>query len=137
MARRKRDYKAEWAARKRRATAAGYRSVGEYSQARKKLGTPRNASPLPKRVTERVTKTDGVIRRESKAWSDKHSRQSSSRYRASWDDEKVGRYYDTFVADWHSAKSKRRAITEWVRRGQFYSSTEYESLYPDGVRSSQ
>lgn len=111
MPRRQRDHKAEYARRKARARAAGYTSVKAYSRARKELGTPRNASPIPRRVYDREqTGTDNIVRlrREAAAWSDKHSATASSRYRPDMTDDQVANYHAAFV----------ERITEGSRRGR-------------------
>lgn len=121
MPRKQRDYKAEYAARKRRATSAGYKSVKEYSKARKTLGTPRNASPVPKRIarTESESLSRSFKRSEAREWSRKHSHRASSRYRESMTDAEVDRYHHTFV-EWiegsrrEVGKEKRSRIRQWL-----------------------
>lgn len=99
MARRKRDYKAEYATRKAKAQKAGYKSVREYSRVRKDLALPRRSSPIPKRIlsTEGNNPRIARLRSESKRWSDKHSQRAHSRYRPELTDAQVERYWLAFV----------------------------------------
>lgn len=101
---RKRDYKAEYARRKRLATQSGYKSVREYRKVRKELKIPRNASPVPRQVLS--INTDKTVlqsahmrglRAACKRWSDAHSRRRNSRYRDTFTDSQVERYYAAFV----------------------------------------
>lgn len=130
MARKKRDYKAEYAAAKRRATAAGYKSQREYKAARKALSVPRGASPVPKRIAENVI--DGGVssatnrssrmrqlRKESRIWSDRHSRVPRSRYSPRMSDDVVERYHRAFVDDIPEV-SRRKRPKERKRRIRDY-----------------
>lgn len=141
-ARRRRDYAAEYAARKRRAKAAGYRSEREYKQVRKALKTPRNASPISKpiaQVTGRSQLEDAAdirrMRRESAAWSRKHSKRDTSQYVKSMSDENVRRYWAaTAGAGKYTGPGAQRKIVElWkdylVIGIGAYSDSEFDSLY--------
>lgn len=103
MARKKRDYKAEYQARKRKATQLGYKSEREYKRARKTLSTPRNQAPPAKEEATKLAPTLGIsisrIRRESKRWSNKHSHVPNSKYRDSLTDDQARRYWRAFVED--------------------------------------
>lgn len=95
MARKTRDYKAEYAAAKRRATRAGYKSEREYKRVRKELALPPRTMPVPKRILEANPIT--ALRRQSQAWSDAHSKRKNSRYRPSMPDAQVVKYHAAFV----------------------------------------
>lgn len=130
MARRKRDYKAEYAASKRRATNAGYKSEREYRRVRKQLNLPPRTSPVPKRIIRNVrpeainsgrTSSElSRLRREAKQWSDTHSLRKTSKYRDSMSDEEVRRYHRAFVQPVNEgsrrerARERRRRIQEWL-----------------------
>ncbi len=108
MARKPRDYKAEYAAAKRRATASGYKSEREYKQVRKALKLPRTAQPAPRRILEKTAprklaratnapKVASQRRREAREWSDKHSHRPHSRYSPKMSDRQVALYHKAFV----------------------------------------
>lgn len=127
MARKKRDYKAEYAARKRNATRAGYKSVREYSRVRKEFNLPRGTAPVPRRIAERIQPNVSApkvsraqrLRNEARAWSRKHSHRHTSRYRPSMTDEEVEKYHHTFV-EWiegsrkEVGREKRRRIRDYL-----------------------
>ena len=94
MARKPRDYKAEYATAKRHATRAGYKSEREYKRVRKELNLPPRTSPVPKRVLELNPITR--LRRESQKWSDEHSHRYNSRYRKTMTDAEVEAYHAAF-----------------------------------------
>ena len=95
MARKPRDHAAEYAAAKRRATRAGYKSEREYKKVRKELNLPPRTMPVPKRVLELNPVTR--LRRESQKWSDEHSHRYNSRYRKTLTDAEVEAYHAAFV----------------------------------------
>lgn len=117
----KRDYAAEYARRKARAQRLGYGSVRGLKRARKTAGLSRSAPTPPRR---QLAKTFPVIspsfipglsgikqlRNESQRWSDLHSRKHISQYDDSWDDERVRRYHEAFVAEHREASSKKRKV---------------------------
>lgn len=145
MARKKRDYKAEYAAAKRRAQSAGYKSEREYKAVRKALGTPRNAAPAPRRIIAAAApetlnsaaanaRSMASLRREAKAWSDRHSVRSTSRYTSRMTDEQVIRYHHAYVEriDGLSRRSyqreKRARIHDFLVP-DFISDKEWKSTY--------
>jgi len=93
--RKARDYKAEYAAEKLRATRAGYKSQREYKRVRKELNLPPRTMPVPKRVLELNPITR--IRRENQRWSDEHSRRFNSRYQRTFTDDQAERYHAAFT----------------------------------------
>lgn len=103
MPRKQRDYKAEYQARKRKATQLGYTSEREYKRARKALATPRRQNPLPKAQALAISPTLSIpisrIRRASQRWSDAHSRVINSQYDPSMTDDQARRYWRAFVED--------------------------------------
>lgn len=111
MARKPRDYKAEYAAAKRRATAAGFESERDYKE--------------------------NFIRAQCAAWSDLHSHTPRSEYDEEWELERVRRYYRTFVdqrgyramSKKARAKEKRRRLKEWLVP-DFMTETEWQQNYP-------
>lgn len=110
---RKRDHKAEYQARKRKALQSGYASEREYKAARKRLNVPRNASPISRPIAVTIDNTLSrdhmrYIRRQSARWSDKHSYVTRSRFGKNMTDDQVERYYKAFV----------EPITEGSRRGK-------------------
>jgi hypothetical protein len=94
MARKKRDYKAEYAAAKRRATRAGYKSEREYKTTRKLAQLPPRTSLVPKRI---FAGNDPALRQEAREWSAIHSRRPNSKYRENMSDDQVRRYHKAFV----------------------------------------
>jgi len=88
VARKPRNYAAEYAARKRRATELGYKSEREYKGARKRAEITRRELPPPKET---------LLRREAKRWSDEHSLRRNSRYSDTLTVEQVERYHRAFV----------------------------------------
>lgn len=135
MARKRRDYKAEYAASKERATRAGYKSVSEYRSVRKALRLPPRTSPVPKRILEAQpgNTVSGAtananrmarLRRASRAWSDAHSKVANSRYSPRFSDAQVERYYAAFVDKEIPGKNRQeRKASKADRLRQF--------LYPD------
>lgn len=101
MAKRKRDYKAEYARRKRTAQKAGYASEREYKRARKAVNTPRNASPISKPILIRQSPSAPLtikqIRAANAKWSRQHSKRGTSHWNASASDSQARRYYDAFI----------------------------------------
>ncbi len=109
MARKPRNYKAEYAAAKQRATRAGYKSERQYKAVRKSLALPPRTSPIPRKVLERERGTNAVPvasaaaralsrkRHEAKAWSDRHSRVERSKYHPRMSDPQVERYWRAYV----------------------------------------
>ena len=99
MARKKRDYKAEYATRKARAQKAGYTGVRDYSKARKALKLPPRTSPIPKQILAREGSTPSMarMRMECLLWSNAHSRRPHSEYSPSLTDVQVERYWLAYV----------------------------------------
>lgn len=142
MARKQRDYKAEYARAKARATRAGYKSERQYKAVRKTLQLPRNAPVIPAwvaapDVTATATATGGIgrLRRESREWSQKHSKVANSRYRASMTDEQVERYHRAFVVKpvgktrYERNRNKYEAIEAYLVP-DLLDEKEWESKYP-------
>lgn len=135
MPRRQRDYKAEYAATKRRVRASGYKSEREYRAVRKQLKLPPRTSPVPKRIQERIqpgitasaTTSAGRIarlRRESHHWSDQHSHVKNSRYFKSFTDAQVERYWQAYVEYPVPGTNRKNRAQEKARRLKTF-------LYPD------
>lgn len=112
MARKQRDYKAEYAAAKQRAARAGYKSEREYKQVRRELNLPRRASPVPKRIL--ATNPILARRRESQRWSDRHSHKDRSRYSRTFTDAEVERYWRAYVEEDIRDPEKSARIKAWL-----------------------
>lgn len=145
MARKARDYKAEYARSKARAKAAGYQSEREYKAVRKSLKLPRNAAPVPRRIleTEKPLAVSRAkvearhmqrLRRESKRWSDTRSRVPSTKYNPRLTDDQVERYHRAFVEKIDTRTKRGKA--EKLRRlrdfmvPDFLGEAEWEGKYP-------
>lgn len=145
MARKKRDYKAEYAAAKRRATAAGYKSTREYTAVRKGLKLPPRTSPISKPIAEKIT--PGItatsvsantalsrMRREAKKWSDVHSHSHRSRYSPSMSDDQLRKYHYAYVekvpknSRRKMANEKRERIRQYLVP-DYLNQSEWESKY--------
>lgn len=128
MARRQRDHKAEYAARKAKARSLGYSSERDYKRARKELGISRR-TPTPPKVQAIATLSAGRstnanmrrLRRESREWSKAHSHMANSKYRPDMTDEQVIRYHKAFVEPLPlglsrrgKAKEKRQRIHDYL-----------------------
>jgi hypothetical protein len=94
VARKRRDYRAEYQARKQRATAAGYESVRQYGKVRKELNLPPRSSPVPKRIYLSGTQ---LKRQQAERWSRAHSHVKRSRYKASFTNTELEAYWQAFV----------------------------------------
>lgn len=120
MARKPRDHKAEYAARKRKAQALGYSSVRKYRKTRKELElSPRE--PTPSRDIAR-------IRRESKEWSDKHSLRRISKYKPEMPDDGVIGYHRAFVLHPYDDDTprKRRRMKEYYTKWLGFTESEWD-----------
>jgi len=117
VARKQRDYKAEYAAAKARATRAGYKSEREYKRVRKELKLPPRTSPVPKRIVENVkpgiTADMSQMRRECQRWSDGHSRVDNSKYRPTMTNDQVRRYHKAFVEKPKGKTRKERSRNKY------------------------
>lgn len=123
MAARKRDYKAEYARRKALAQSKGYTSVRQYRSARKSANIPRTAT-LPPRLSDIARK-----RLESRAWSDKHSHRRNSRYRDSFTDAQVERYWRAYVEEIDLGNPR---LTDFEKRVRIYA-----FLVPDFLKDEE
>lgn len=131
---RKRDHKAEYLARKRKAQRAGYASEREYKAARKTLGVPRNASPISRPIASTIdnslsTKHIRYVRGQNAAWSRKHSYVSRSKFDKNMTDDQAERYYTAFV----------EPITEGSRRGKAKERRKriHDYLVPDYITETE
>ena|SRR6266540_3888185 len=108
MARKARDYKAEYRAAKLRATRAGYKSEREYKRVRRELALPPRTMPVPKRILE----TNPIVarRRESQRWSDAHSHKDTSRYSPSLTDRQAELYHAAYVAPYGKRMSDAKRL---------------------------
>jgi len=97
MAKRQRDHAAEYARRKARAQAAGYRSVYEAKQARKALGLKRTQRIIPKDKLLGKSPREYREWKDLRAWSLKHSRQKRSKYRPSQGSDYETAYFKAYV----------------------------------------
>lgn len=137
MARKPRDYKAEYARTKARIKAAGFKSEREYKRVRKELGLPRTAAPAPRRILaasapeklqaaskpSATSKEISRLRRECAAWSKKHSRKKRSEYRPSLTDDQVRRYHHAYVEELPKLSRRQRNREKRARL--------YDYLVPD------
>jgi hypothetical protein len=105
MARRQRDYKAEYARSKAIAQAEGYRSVREKRRQRRIV---RDAG---------VRFGDFVADRDSTAlaWSTLHSRTGVTEFDPTWTEAQKTEFYNTFVAIPNKGR-KSRNIYQYLRR---------------------
>lgn len=131
MATRKRDYKAEYRAAQQRARNAGYTSEREYRSARKRLGTPRRASPLPKPVYEQVVSLGRHRDTSARAWSKKHSRVVESKWRDDFTEDEREAYYNAFVQRPASRKEWRRNLKD-ILVPRHMTADEYDDRYGSG-----
>jgi hypothetical protein len=133
MATRKRNYKKEYAARKRKAQQSGYQSVTEYRRARKTLRLPRNRPTPSKRVYQRfqtiqptiTSKSLQTLRRESRLWSDEHARVYHSTYRDDLTPEQVRKYHTAFVLDDYDGLKARTSDFKKRQRIKAYLVPDY------------
>jgi hypothetical protein len=133
---RKRNYKKEYAASKRKAKSAGYKSVRQYSKVRKSLAIPRNASPVPRRVLDRqrprfietldagIPNLDGMIA-ASQFWSDHHSHEDTSRFNPDWSAVRILDYHHAYVQMPEGSRRKRGRnkqlrISQYVKKYGYY-----------------
>lgn len=142
--RRKRDYSAERARRNQEARRWGFSSLDAMSKARsqglfpdrrtlrsdpsagiramierdnremqafEKSRRSKFTEPSPRRTRGNAAAHD----RESQAWSDAHSRQTSTAFNRRWSAAKRERYYQTFVRPWGSQRSSEEldAYESW------------------------
>jgi hypothetical protein len=121
MARQPRDHAAEYARRKAKAQAAGYRSLREAKQARKTLRLPRNKPLIPKAKLLGKTPQEYRENKDVRAWSLKHSRKARSKYKPGRDKEYQEKYFRAFV------NRKGRDHEEIMQDLKDYL-TEYEDL---------
>lgn len=136
MAKRVRDYKAEYATAKRRAKQAGYKSQREYKRARKALQLPRNVSPVPRRVIERIDpgvlipEGTKAIRTGNARWSNKHSRVPNSKWNPKWDDTRARAYHLAFVLESkHGPEKLSRLYDYLVALYAMVTESEWEQNY--------
>ena len=136
MAKRVRNYKAEYQAAKNRATKAGYRSLREYKRTRASLALPPRTSPVPRRIVERVNpdalipKEVAAIRRGNKGWSDKHSRVPNSRWNPKWDDARAHGYHLAFVLESKHGPEKLSRLHKYlVQDYGMVTESEWEQNY--------
>lgn len=94
---RKRDYKAEYRARKLKAAKSGYKSVRQYKAARKAGSVPRGAEPVRPRQMARTVGGD-FKRQTVRNWSRKHSHVKSTHYLPSWTDKQVDDFFNAYIA---------------------------------------
>ena len=147
MARKQRDYKAEYRRSKERAQASGYKSEREYKAVRKALGTPRGAMPAPRRVMaaaapERLNAAQAEARaiaakrRAAASWSKKHSHVGTSAYTKRMTDSEVEAYYRAYLepltglSKKTARDEKRRRIKEYMVSQGLMTPSEWEEKYP-------
>ena len=142
---RKRDHKAEYAARKAAAKRRGYESVRETRRARKVLSLPRRRHTPPKRVLERYdsslidviepSQSVGRLRREARKWSDAHSRVDRSKYRDDMTNKELRAYHKAFVeppkgvSRRKKARAKRQRIKEYIMSTYDMTEEEWQAAY--------
>lgn len=70
---------------------------------------------VPSSDTKRSPANARLHDRESREWSDAHSRQRSTKFNSRWSAAKKERYYQTFVRPWGETRSpeQRDAYFEW------------------------
>lgn len=106
MARKPRDYKAEYARRQARARQLGYSTVHQERKVRYALGikrgkpTPKKSKLSPTRQRKIAAYSAGKSKRElAKAWSDKFSKHVMSKYNPKFDAATVDRYLNAWASD--------------------------------------
>ena len=129
MATRRRDYKAEYARAKARATAAGYKSEREYKQARKRLGVHGGrVSPVPKRVLTAIVDAGADRDRAARAWSKRHSKVRESAWSDSFDESQRAAYFNIYVKPSRN-RAKWKTWQHDFLVPEFYSEEEYNERY--------
>lgn len=141
---RKRNYKAEYKARKRKAQRSGYKSVKEYAAVRKSLALPARSSPIPKRIleTQKPGYVDSIIpsalgrmRAECEIWSTTHSQINRSEYKPSFTPEQVRQYHKAYVeypaglSRRKGAKEKKKRIGAYVKKWHKVKEDEWKQKY--------
>ena len=131
MARRKRNYKAEYARRKTRAVAKGYKTPHHEYRARKALGLSRifpslRLDELPDFAFEKATGADITRRRqEAQDWSDAHSHVKASRYRRNMSQKQLDDYWRAYVEPYEQLGPSRRKRAKERRLRIFEYMTKY------------
>ena len=126
MARKPRDYKAEYARSKARAKSLGYRSQREYKRTRANVRaanpefTSRTKLPPKSEVSAlfgEVFSSVSRLRREAEEWSNKHSHSPRSAYKPSMTDAQVRKYHRAFVEkpDTGSRRRNKKQKMKWLR----------------------
>lgn len=127
---RRRDYQAEYHARKTRSLSAGYSGVREYGRAR--AGLPRNVSPLPKAAK---LYAESEPRRQAYGWSKRHSHTLRSRYRPEMSNEQVAAYLDAYDPSWQRGRKSRlkrlQKLKAYLRKYSDVDGTEWLEMYED------
>lgn len=116
MAKRVRDHKAEYARRKAKAQASGYKSVRQYKTARKTLALPRNES-----VTD--------YKSASRQWSKDHSRLKTSRFNSNFKPERVTDYYNAYVRPYKTRAERLDAIHDYLMKYNLITEDEWKQNY--------
>jgi hypothetical protein len=103
MAKRKRDYKAEYARSKARSQSRGYTGPRQEKRARKAVGLTRGFpslrfDELPDFAIEQVSgRRIARMREEARYWSDNHSHVKASRYSGNMSNDQVEQYHAAYV----------------------------------------
>jgi hypothetical protein len=142
MAGRNRDYKAEYAAAKRRAKSAGYQSEREYKAVRKALGIGRRDPIIPRTIAN-PTRVESApaearriskVRRDNRRWSQKHSRKTSTEYNPRVTDAQAEAYHAAWVEPVdESGKQgrdvKRRVMKDYLVGYDIIDADEWAQIY--------
>ncbi|SRR6266571_8838224 len=97
MARKQRDHAAEYARRKAKAQAAGYRSLYEARKTRKELRLKPTQKLIPKEQLRGKTPREYRENKDARLWSLKHSRQSRSKFKPGQGSAYEKEYVEAFV----------------------------------------
>lgn len=120
-ARRQRDHAAEYARRKARAQAAGYRSVYEAKKVRKELRLKRTQPLIPKEKLLGKSPKEYRENKDVRQWSLKHSRKKRSKY-------KPGKPLDYQEAYFEAYVNRKGKTHDQVMQDLHEYLTEYEDL---------
>lgn len=124
MPRKQRDYAAEYAAAKRRATAKGYKSEREYKAVSKATGgkAPDRRALSEEFIADAKKERSAIskLRKEAREWSTKRSHVDTSRYSSRMTDAQARAYHDAFVNRPEGDRRSKKYKAEKLRRMRKY-----------------